>query len=71
MKLWLSSGKDLIGPVDHTVQHQHPNGSITFQITGEWKTRLGWGSSAYVEVQARPMPEDRKVPRAVYAWEPD
>lgn len=49
----------------------HPNGSATFHITDEaWLTKNGWGKESYVEVQARPMPPDRSVPKDTYAWEP-
>ena len=35
---------------------RHPNDSITFAITSpEWKTRIGWGPTSHVEVQAAPV----------------
>jgi len=70
MKLWYSTGAELLGPIPSELVKQHPSGAATFHITSPgWIKETGWGPTAHVEVQARPMPDDRKLPRNIYGWE--
>ncbi len=70
MKLWLSNGSQLLGPIACAEQKRHPNDTVTFRVIDPlWVALLGWGKGACVEVQARPMPADRQLPRDVYAYE--
>jgi hypothetical protein len=69
-KLWVQDQGALVGPIQAEQGKIHPNGTATFHITDEaWLSRLGWGKTAYVEVQAWPMPADRQVRKNTYAWE--
>ena len=69
IKLYFSQAA-LEGPIEAKQGKVHPNGTATFHITdAAFLDRNGWSRESYVEVQARPMPEDRRVPRDKYAWE--
>lgn len=68
-RVFLSDGKDLQGPIGCQLIRQHPNLSKTFRITDpEWLVKLGWGPTAYVEIQAYVLAPGVKTPRDTYWW---
>ena len=68
-RVWLSNGKDLLGPILCRKVKKHPNLSMTFQVTDpDWLILLGWGPSAYVETQAYVLAPGVKTPRDTYWW---
>ncbi len=69
IQVWLSDGKVLLGPIQCSQVKKHPNASMTFQVTDpDWLVRLGWGPSAYVEIQANALVPGIKTPRDTYWW---
>lgn len=67
--VWLSNGEYLLGPIGCRKVKKHPNLSMTFQVTDpEWLINLGWGPSAYVEIQAYYLTPGVKIPRDTYWW---
>lgn len=70
MKLWYSNGVELIGPIQAELVKELPSRAAIFHITSpEWLERTGWKPTSHIEVHARPLPQDRHLPRDIYGWE--